>query len=204
MAPTRPGFDSGGGYSLFEREPSYQQSVQQTGMRSTPDVAFDGDPNTGVEVYSTDPTSGQGSWQVVGGTSLGAPAWAGLIAIVDQGRALAGKSSLDGPTETLPALYAAPSSNFNAVSTSPSGQGFSSGGFDPFAGFAPSSSYVLGLGNIGSGTTTTGATANTTTGLGTPIGPSLIGDLVTSTPHHAVINGRGRVPTRRRSTPKAS
>ena len=76
-------------------------------MRSTPDVAFDGDPNTGVEVYSTDPNSGQGSWQVVGGTSLGTPAWAGIIAIVDQGRALAGKSSLDGPTQTLPSLYAA-------------------------------------------------------------------------------------------------
>ena len=55
--------DSGGGYSLYEPEPSYQQSVQQTGMRSTPDVAFDGDPNTGVEVYSTDPNTGLGSWQ---------------------------------------------------------------------------------------------------------------------------------------------
>ena len=82
--------DSGGGYSQYEPEPSYQESVQQTGMRSTPDVAFDADPNTGVEVYSTPPGSSQGSWQEVGGTSLGAPAWAGIIAIVDQGRAFAG------------------------------------------------------------------------------------------------------------------
>ncbi len=116
--------DSGGGYSQYEPEPSYQESVQQTGMRSTPDVAFDGDPNTGVEVYSTAPGSSDGSWQVVGGTSLGAPAWAGIIAIVDQGRALAGGSSLDGPTQTLPSLYAAASTDFNPVSASPYGQRF--------------------------------------------------------------------------------
>ena len=61
----------------------------------------------------------RGSWQVVGGTSLGAPAWAGIIAIVDQGRALAGKASLDGPTQTLPSLYAAASTDFNSVTARP-------------------------------------------------------------------------------------
>ena len=86
MAPRVHGSTPGGGYSQYEAEPSYQESVQQTGMRSTPDVAFDGDPNTGVEVYSTDPITGQGSWQVVGGTSVGGTAWAGIIAIVNQGR----------------------------------------------------------------------------------------------------------------------
>jgi hypothetical protein len=173
--------ESGGGYSQYEPEPSYQQSVQQTGMRSTPDVAFDGDPNTGVEVFSTDPRSGQGSWQVVGGTSLGAPAWAGIIAIVDQGRSLEGGSSLDGPTQTLPSLYAASSSNFNSVSASPYGKDFSTVEFDPFGGHGYLLTYGLGLGSAGSGTTTSGATANTSTGLGSPVGPSLIGDLVTST-----------------------
>jgi subtilase family serine protease len=175
-----PWFESGGGYSPYEHEPAYQQSVQQTGMRSTPDVAFDGDPSTGVEVYSTDPNTGQGSWQAVGGTSLGTPAWAGIIAIVDQGRALEGRSSLDGPTQTLPSLYAASSNNFNAVSASQNGHESPFGGFDPFGGHGSSSSYVLGLGSGSSGTTTTGVTANTATGLGSPIGPSLIGDLVTS------------------------
>ena len=107
--------------------------MQTSGVRSTPDVAFDADPNTGVEVYSTAPGARQGSWQVVGGTSLGSPSWAGIIAIVDQGRALAGKGSLDGPTQTLPALYAAASSNFNSVAATPSPYGgFSFGGFDPF------------------------------------------------------------------------
>jgi len=104
-------YDSGGGYSQFEAEPGYQFS----GQRSTPDVAFDGDPNTGVAVYQTSPYPGEGGWEVVGGTSLGTPAWAAIIAIVDQGRALQGKGSLDGATQTLPSLYTLPASDFNAI-----------------------------------------------------------------------------------------
>ncbi len=181
--------DSGGGYSAFEQEPSYQGSVQTSGGRSTPDVAFDADPNSGVEVYATTPGARSGSWQVVGGTSLGSPSWAGIIAIVDQGRALAGLGSLDGPTQTLPALYAAASSNFNSVASSPSYGGLSFGGFNPFessAGYSQiSSSFWGGLGwGIGLSSTSTGSsgeTANTATGLGTPKGGSLIADLVAST-----------------------
>jgi hypothetical protein len=108
-------YDSSGGYSRFEPEPGYQRSVQASGKRSDPDVAFDGDPDTGVQVYQTSLYTGQGSWYMVGGTSLGSPAWAAIIAIADQGRALEGKGSLDGPTQTLPALYALPSTDFNLV-----------------------------------------------------------------------------------------
>jgi subtilase family serine protease len=180
----------GGGYSAVEKEPSYQGTVQMSGARSTPDVAFDADPNTGVEVYSTEPGARSGSWQVVGGTSLGAPSWAGIIAIVDQGRALAGQGSLDGPTQTLPALYAAASSDFNSVPAPvpSSNGGYSFGGFNPFSGSAGLSGYSssiwggfgwgLGLGTVG---TTTGATANTYTGLGSPQGASLVSGLVAST-----------------------
>ena len=88
--------DSGGGYSAFEPEPAYQQAVQAAGQRSIPDVAFDGDPKYSARsVYYTPRDAGgalavrrvpQGSWSTVGGTSLGAPAWAGIVAIVDQGR----------------------------------------------------------------------------------------------------------------------
>jgi subtilase family serine protease len=65
---------SGGGESHFVAEPSYQRGVQTSGARITPDVAFDGDPDTGVEVYQTSPYTGVGSWQIVGGNSLGTPA----------------------------------------------------------------------------------------------------------------------------------
>src|SRR5438309_403518 len=80
----------GGGLSRYESEPAYQQGVQSTGSRTTPDVALVGDPATGVWVadpYNRDPSD---SFAVVGGTSLAAPSWAGLVVLVDQGRTLAG------------------------------------------------------------------------------------------------------------------
>jgi subtilase family serine protease len=109
-----PWFGTSGGISPIESEPSYQFSVQSTGGRTVPDVAFIGNPDTGVEVYSMDPYSGQGSWMSVAGTSLGAQAWGALIAVADQGRALAGKPALSS-IETLNALYSLPSSDFHTV-----------------------------------------------------------------------------------------
>jgi hypothetical protein len=156
-------FYSGGGYSDYEPEPSYQRSVQTTGQRSAPDVAFDADSGTGAEIYETSPRSGTGSWQVYGGTSLGAPAWAGIVAIVDQGRALAGVGSLDGASQTLPALYALPASDFHRVAPASSIGGLSSWLW-----------YVFGSG-------ADGASANIATGLGSPNGASLIPDVVAST-----------------------
>ncbi len=171
--------DSGGGYSKYEPEPSYQAKVQSTGYKATPDVAFDGDPNTGVQVYA------QGSWMTIGGTSLGSPSWAGIIAIADQGRALAGLGSLDGPTQTLPALYAAPSSDFHTVAAAPSsfegGGGFGYGYGYGYGAFG-SSSLFGGSGLGASATTSSSSTgANTATGLGSPIGPALVSNLVAST-----------------------
>jgi Subtilase family len=119
--------DSGGGPSHLVLEPGYQRSLQSSGKRVTPDVVFDGDPNTGVEVYQTTPETGLGSWQIVGGTSLGTPAWAAIIAIADQGRALEGKGSLNGATQTLPTLYSLPTSAFHAVGSDRSGQAASMG-----------------------------------------------------------------------------
>ena len=60
-----------GGYSIIEPEPTYQDNVQNTGARSTPDVAFDGDPNTGLAVYDSLADQGYVGWQEVGGTSAG-------------------------------------------------------------------------------------------------------------------------------------
>ncbi len=113
--------DSGGGLSTIEREPAYQAGVQHSGRRSIPDVAMDGDPNTGVEVYVVSPATGQGSWQVFGGTSLSTPLFGGLMAIVNQGRALTGKASLDGPTQTLPDLYAGAASGLFDVTSGSNG-----------------------------------------------------------------------------------
>jgi hypothetical protein len=92
---------------------------------------------------------------------------AGIIAVVDLGRALVGHDSLDGPTQTLPALYALPATDFHSVS--PNNGFFGTGGLPSILG------YLFSSGGRG-------ATANIATGLGSPNGPTLIRDLVSSKP----------------------
>ena len=115
-----------GGNSAIEPTPAYQSGVDFAGTRSSPDVAYVADPNTGVAVFDSLNDDGYVGWQVVGGTSAGAPQWAALIAIADQGRALSNLSALNGASQTLPilySLYGAPgtsgyagyTSNFNDV-----------------------------------------------------------------------------------------
>jgi hypothetical protein len=107
--------NSGGGLSQYESEPAFQNNVQTTGSRSTPDVAYNADPNSGFAVYDS---YGSGGWMVVGGTSAGAPQWAALVAIADQGLAQAGKGSLDGAQSRL---YQLSSSDFHDVTVGDNG-----------------------------------------------------------------------------------
>lgn len=79
---------SGGDPSVYESTPTYQSnwtSVVGT-QRGVPDVSWDANPNTGVAVYDSTRDQGQKGWFEVGGTSVGAPSWAALIALADQGR----------------------------------------------------------------------------------------------------------------------
>ena len=81
---------SGGGQSTVETEPGYQEPVQTSGRRQSPDVAFDADPSSGVAVYDSYDEGAGSPWIDVGGTSVGASCWSGLIAITNQLRASAG------------------------------------------------------------------------------------------------------------------
>jgi subtilase family serine protease len=118
---------STGGVSFFEPEPGYQQGLQSTGFRTSPDVAMVGDPNTGVYVYTSVPQQGYVGWFQVGGTSVGAPVWSALFAIADQGRALQGKGSLDSRHDTLPDLYNLPSTDFHQITSGSNDAGYSAG-----------------------------------------------------------------------------
>jgi len=72
---------SGGGYSAYETEPTYQQNAgisDPTGMRAVPDVSYDANPSTGVGVYDSLGYNGQSGWFQVGGTSMAAPQWAAI------------------------------------------------------------------------------------------------------------------------------
>ncbi len=140
---------SGGGISLYEPEPAFQQGVQSTGNRTTPDVSLVADPATGAWIadpYNLDPSD---PFEVVGGTSLSAPAWAGLMALVNQGRAAEGESTLNSssPTDTHQALYMLPQSDYNTIASGSNG-------------------YMSGAGY------------NLVTGLGTPVANLLVPDLV--------------------------
>jgi subtilase family serine protease len=133
--------DSGGGISLYESKPSYQGSVTLGGAsRTNPDVAYDADPATGVAVYSL--ANGRGKWYQVGGTSIGAPQWAALVATADQARVLAGKAPLNGAQDVLTALYGLPGDFHDIISGS---NGYSAGpGYDLVTGLgSPKANLVV-------------------------------------------------------------
>jgi hypothetical protein len=140
---------SGGGISLYEPEPAYQQGVQSTGMRTTPDVSFDADPATGAWIADTYNLDLSSPFEVVGGTSLAAPAWAGLFALANQGRVAAGEQTLNSstPTDAQQALYMLPQADYNVIASG-------SNGYTANAGY------------------------NLVTGLGTPVANLQVPDLV--------------------------
>jgi subtilase family serine protease len=122
---------SSGGISTYEQQPGYQSGVvtQSSTRRTTPDVAYNA--GTAMGIYDTYNHSG---WINVGGTSAGAPQWAALIAIADQGRALAGQSSLDGFSQALPKLYQLSQSDFHDITTGSNGSYTAGPGYDLVTG----------------------------------------------------------------------
>jgi subtilase family serine protease len=110
----------GGGSSFYEGLPSYQSGLGLS-SRGTPDVTFNANPSTGFAVYDS---YGSGGWAVYGGTSAGAPQWAALIAIADQGRALNGQSSLANAQSIL---YGLSRSDFHDVASGSNGYRAGSG-----------------------------------------------------------------------------
>ncbi len=124
---------SGGGISAVESQPSYQVgnvNGTSSNRRTVPDVSMDADPNSGVYVLDTF----SGGWFQVGGTSLSCPMFAGLVAIADQGRALQGQTTLDGATQTLPALYNLSASDFRDITTGSNGTYNATVGYDLVTG----------------------------------------------------------------------
>jgi hypothetical protein len=140
---------SGGGISQYEAEPAYQQGVQSLGTRTTPDVAAVADPATGAWVADTYNLPSANPYEVVGGTSLSAPIWAGLLALANQGRVAAGQPTLNSssPTDTQQALYMLPQADYHSITS-----GYN--GYNANAGY------------------------NLVTGLGTPVANLLVPDLV--------------------------
>lgn len=80
-------FASGGGFSDVYQRPSYQDGVPGiAGYRGVPDVAYSGAINGGILVVwsSSAPPPFKPLIFIFGGTSVGAPQWAGITALADQ------------------------------------------------------------------------------------------------------------------------
>jgi subtilase family serine protease len=151
---------SGGGVSTYESQPSYQKGVvtQTSVYRTNPDVSYDANPSTGFPVYITYGNSTSTPWLQFGGTSDAAPQWAALIAIADQGRALAGEAALNGSTtQLLPMIYKLAASDFHDVAggTSTGSPNYSAGsGYDLVTGRGSPYANLVVSGLIGTSTLT--------------------------------------------------
>lgn len=116
---------SGGGISAYESLPSDQTSYSSavfgaltisaltSGKRGIPDVSFDANPNTGVSIYDSTTYEGQSGWFTLGGTSVGAPNWAGILAA----GASADKTALQGAS----AIYSGGYSNLRDITSGTNG-----------------------------------------------------------------------------------
>lgn len=189
---------SGGGVSRFEPQPQYQQGVvtQSTVNRVTPDVSFVADPATGVSVYSS-----AGGWATVGGTSVGAPSFSAIVAIIDQGLALNGIGSLDGPSQALPTIYAY-AGTFSAVSPGPTDAGSFAGasGQPTGIGTPNAASLVSAILVHGVVTETTTGSSGTiplpsgSSGVAAPSGPPYVPPAPTGSPALPPFSPPRRVP----------
>jgi Pro-kumamolisin, activation domain/Fibronectin type III domain/PQQ-like domain len=119
---SQPGHGSGGGLSTFWAQPSWQSGPGvsnsfSTGKRQVPDVSLDADPATGYSVYLT--YLGTTGWNVIGGTSAAAPAWAAFTAVYNQFAAANGKPNLGfaNPTLYTTASNSQPHPAFHDVTT---------------------------------------------------------------------------------------
>jgi kumamolisin len=83
-------FYGGGGTSILFSRPAWQSGagVPAGNFRCVPDVASVADPNTGGYMILA------GQLYIVGGTSWGAPVWAGYCAMINQARAAQSEASL--------------------------------------------------------------------------------------------------------------
>lgn len=141
---------SGGGLSRYEGRPSYQKGFNSNSKRGIPDVAMVADPNTGVIVYDKQ----EGGFLIVGGTSVAAPMWAGVLALANHGRVSGGKGTFKNADIEL----------YNVASNS-----------TKYA----NDYHDITFGSSG-GNCTAGTGYDLVTGLGSPASNNLVPDLITA------------------------
>ncbi len=171
------GNGSGGGVSSFWLQTStpWQTSHQANAHRLVPDIALNGDPNTGQQIFirsNSDPT---GSWLTVGGTSLAAPLAAATLTDLQ---------IANGPTTSYglgfisPNLYDAPASSFRDITTGSNGVYDTGPGYDTVTGLGAPLWSHLASSLFGAPTITAPAVTNNRVipiSVTTPVGMQYVG-----------------------------
>jgi subtilase family serine protease len=168
LANNTAGFDTGGGFSVFSAQPSYQAAAVQAYLKSgvvlPPAKYFNGNnrgfpdvAGVGEQVCLLDPGS---SCNFVGGTSASTPLWGALMVLLNQDRLNAGKAPLGFFNQVVYQMFAADSEKYfnnkfesgNNPGGCPSDMGFNakSGFWTPLTGcgspnFATIREYVATL-----------------------------------------------------------
>jgi len=127
---------SGGGISKIWAKPAYQNGMTSASMRAYPDVSFNADPKASGEpvfvIYK-----GQQGWAPIGGTSMAAPQWAGLLTLINAAREKHGKARIGFLN---PLLYGMKSNVYTVIRDITSG---TNGAFKASTGY----DEVTGLGS---------------------------------------------------------
>ena len=171
--PFAPGASGGAPSTLFPAPP-WQSGLTSFATRTTPDVSYNAAINGGVVIVISCVPDASGQViagcdathphsALVGGTSVGAPQWAGIIALANELRGKQGKAPVGYVSPALYGLAANPGSyaqDFHDITAGDNTLDLSVFGLGPSAfGFAAKPGYDI------------------PTGLGTPNVSGLVGDL---------------------------
>ena len=159
--------DSGGGVSSYFSRPSWQTGTGVTSgtARLVPDVGLVADPNTGAYVIYS------GTTYQFGGTSLGAPVWAGFCALVNEVRARTGLASVGLLNSKIYPLLGG--SNFRDITSGNNGAYSATAGYDRVTGLGVPvmSALIQTLSGTGATTTPGSGSVPVVTGFSPASGP---------------------------------
>ncbi|MFL5625297.1 MAG: protease pro-enzyme activation domain-containing protein, partial [Ktedonobacteraceae bacterium] len=170
------GGGGGGGLSNIFKQATWQtgpgvKNAYSNGFREVPDVSADADPATGYAVYCTVTNAGcsASGWLTVGGTSAGAPLWAGSMALVNQYLQAQGKKNVGYANPLLYSIFNGHQQwpAFHDVTTGNNLYYLATGNYDMASGIGSPNVYniardALLLAGGGGGTPTPSPTATAT------------------------------------------
>ena len=131
--PAFLGYGSGGGASSqwLQTTTPWQTAVKPDTQRLVPDIALNGDPTTGQQIFIRNATDPNGTWGTVGGTSLSAPLAAATLTDLQIAH---GPATSHGLGNIAPNLYGAPAASFRDTTIGSNGAYNAGLGYDTVTG----------------------------------------------------------------------